>query len=298
MTLRLLLNGKTAGEEPLRQAVTTMREQGYSLDVRVSWEGGDVARFIQEAAEEGVTRIIVGGGDGTLNEAVNGLMQVSSDKRPELGIIPMGTANDFATAATLPTEPLEALTLALKGHPRSVDVGKLDELFFLNMLSGGFGAKITTSTPPLLKKMLGGGAYSLVGAMRFWSFEPYRGELRWDGGSCTVDAMVLAIGNGRQAGGSQELTPHAQIDDGLLDVLIVDTFGYRNIPAVVKEMEALGPDGRFVRYFKTAWVTFESEQKFPLNLDGEAHEVTTLECSVKAGAVNIVLPDDCRLCSQ
>ncbi|MCM2130550.1 lipid kinase YegS [Larsenimonas rhizosphaerae] len=296
MTLRLLLNGKSSGNEELRAAIFEARDAGHDLDVRVSWEGGDIEQFVIDAHRDGIQRIIVGGGDGTINEAATGLMALPAAERPEMGIIPMGTANDFATGCGVPLTPDEALMLAIRGQSVDVDVGQINDKVFLNMASGGFGAKITTSTPPLLKKMLGGGAYSLVGAIRFWSFEPYAGRLEWDGGARDIRAMVLAIGNGRQAGGSQELTPRASIDDGLLDVMVVDAFGYRNIPAVVREMEALGPHGRFVHYFKTPWVSFKATANpLPINLDGEFHEFEALECSVNKAALRIVLPETCRL---
>src|SRR5687767_2674347 len=110
---RLLLNGKSAGDDALREAVASMRDSGVALDVRVTWENGDATRYVDEAIADGASCVIACGGDGTLGEVAAALAQrdVDADALPSLGLVPMGTANDFATAATIPIEPLDALRL-------------------------------------------------------------------------------------------------------------------------------------------------------------------------------------------
>src|SRR5262245_18546943 len=94
--VHLILNGKVAGNEALRAAVARQRAAGHRIDVRVTWEKGDARRFVSEAGPEDL--LIAAGGDGTLNEALHGLMDFSQAVRPVLGLVPLGTANDFATA--------------------------------------------------------------------------------------------------------------------------------------------------------------------------------------------------------
>ena len=114
MNLRILLNGKKAGLEPVRSAIFKARESGV-VEVRTTWEGGDVERLVQESVNEGCQRLVAGGGDGTVNEVADALLKLPPDARPELAVLPLGTANDFATGCTIPSDPLAALTLAQTG---------------------------------------------------------------------------------------------------------------------------------------------------------------------------------------
>src|SRR5881296_2469363 len=118
----LILNGKAAGNDALQTAVARQRAIGHTIEVRVTSEKGDARRFVLEAGE--VDLLIAAGGDGTLNEAVHGLMDLSIDARPILRVVPLGTANDFATGCDIPRDPEKALALCLEGEAVPMDVGK------------------------------------------------------------------------------------------------------------------------------------------------------------------------------
>ena len=111
---RLILNGKSTDNEDLREAVGVLRKRGIQLDVRVTWEEGDAERYVAEAIADGVQTVVAAGGDGTLSEVAAALAHHQDDAAtlPSLGLVPLGTANDFATAAMIPLEPLGALTAA------------------------------------------------------------------------------------------------------------------------------------------------------------------------------------------
>lgn len=100
--MRIIVNGKSAGDPALREAVATIREQGYRLEVRVTWEGGDAARYAGEAVKDQIDVVIAAGGDGTINEVVNGVLQADDAPKIAVGIVPYGTANDFATGCGIP----------------------------------------------------------------------------------------------------------------------------------------------------------------------------------------------------
>lgn len=293
---RLIINGKSAQIPEVREAVAALRENGHALDVRVTWEGGDGLRMVQEATDQGVSRIIAGGGDGTLNEIVAGLMAVAAERRPALGILPLGSANDFAQGVGLPLEPQPALELALAGHGHAVDVARLGEDCFINMATGGFGAEITTSTPVALKRLLGGGAYSLMGMLKAWRYQPYQGVLSWPDGELNTPLFLLAIGNGRQAGGGQCLAPAAKLDDGLLDVLVVRHFSsLHEMRQLLSEIERLPENGEFVRTIRTPRLSFRSDTGFPLNLDGEPRRLKHFEVSLEPRAIKLSMPDASEL---
>lgn len=298
-TARLILNGKVAQDPDVREAVHAMREAGCDLQVRVTWEAGDGPRFVQEAAHEGVRHVIAGGGDGSVNEIVNGLMHIDEADRPALGILPLGSANDFARGLCVPLEPHAALHTALSVSPRAIDVAHLGDDYFINMASGGFGAEITTSTPVTLKRLMGGGAYSLMGMLKVWHYQPYRGRLSWPEGELDSPLFLLAIGNGSQAGGGQQLTPGAQLDDGLLNVLIVRHFSsLGEMRQLLTELERIPVDGEFVRTIRTSSLAFSSDTAFPLNLDGEPRQLQRFEVKLEARALKLLVAADCPLLSS
>lgn len=294
MDLRVILNGKKAGLEPVRAAIYSARENGR-VDVRVTWEAGDVGRLVQEACAEGCLRLVVGGGDGTVNEVVDAVLNLPADERPELAILPLGTANDFATGCTIPADPLAALSLAQSGRAYAVDGVRANKYHFINVASGGFGAQVTSNTPVALKNFLGGGAYTLSGLVQAVSFAPYRGELRMPEGSLQSDVIVGAVCNGRQAGGGQQLSPDAMIDDGLLDIVALNSFPKADLGQVVKELTEPETSGVYVKRFRVPWAEWESDVEMPINLDGEPIKARQIRFEVLPGAIQLVLPDNCPL---
>ncbi|MFG6666789.1 lipid kinase YegS [Halomonas sp. HNIBRBA4712] len=305
----LIVNGKSAGEPALREAVGAARKKGGEIVVRVTWEGGDGAEFAEKAAEEGITHVIAAGGDGTVNEVVNGLMRVPHDRRPALGIVPMGSANDFATSVGLPLEPGPALAAALEYDAYPIDVvrmtaGSADDTatsYYVNMTTGGFGAEITSTTPKMLKRMLGGGAYSLMGALKAWRHQSYRGTLHWQEREQSESLLLLALGNGRQSGGGQVLAPRAKLDDGRLDVLLVKDFSsVWELPTLISELQHFPAEGRYVRYFTAPRLTVTTrgeDEPWPLTLDGEARRFDRFCVEVVPLALSVLLPPGCSLLS-
>lgn len=292
----LILNGKASQNPEVREAVEAMRKIGFQLAVRVTWEAGDGLRFVEEACREGAKRIIAGGGDGTVNEIVNALMQFDEADRPPLGILPLGSANDFARGACLPLEARAALHTALSASSHAVDVASLGSDYFINMASGGFGAEITNSTPLPLKRLLGGGAYSLMGMINVWRYQPYLGRLCWADGEFDAPLFLLAIGNGSQAGGGQRLTPDAKLDDGLLNALFVRHFtSLREMRQLLAELENIPHDGEFVRTARASRFWFEGESAFPLNLDGEPRQLQSFEVSLNHRTLRLLVPSACPL---
>ncbi|MFL7962892.1 lipid kinase YegS [Pseudomonas kielensis] len=287
----LILHGKQALNEEVRSAVMLKREQGWELAVRLTWEAGDAQRCVDEALDAGYTRLIAGGGDGTLRDIAEAITQKSSDA--SLVLLPLGTANDFARAAGVPLEPAQALDL-LDTAPQAVDVGEVGGRIFLNMATGGFGSQVTANTSEDLKKVLGGAAYLFTGLSRFSELSTAYGELQgpdfyWQG-----DLLALGIGNGRQAGGGHVLCPQALADDGLLDISILPA--PQEVVSTLKDLLAggLGIDNMFVRA-RLPWVEIKVAQGLDINLDGEPLQVDTLRFTVRPKALRLHLPSDSPL---
>ncbi|HJW39298.1 MAG TPA: lipid kinase YegS [Candidatus Udaeobacter sp.] len=292
--VQLILNGKAAGNDALQTAVARQRAIGHTIEVRVTSEKGDARRFVAGAGEADL--LIAAGGDGTLNEVVHGLMDLSEGARPVLGVVPLGTANDFATGCGIPRDPEQALALCMEGKGVPVDVGKANEYWFLNAASIGFGAEITATTPPELKHLLGPAAYAVMGAILAMNVHHYRGKLTLPDREITGSGPVAIVGNGRQAGGLQ-VTPRARVDDGLLDIFTV-----RDIPALAlltaaRELQELSPDGEYINYWQTPWAEVHTEEEIPVNLDGEPVRFSSVRYEAVPRAIRLVVPPNCPLLS-
>lgn len=302
---RLILNGKSAGDLPLREAVGALRKRGVALDVRVTWEGGDAERYVAEAISDGVDTIIAAGGDGTLSEVATTLAHrdESADALPSLALVPMGTANDFATAAGISVQAQEALQAVLEHPARPIDLLKLmarpiggrgdgEPHWAANLASGGFGTQVTVETPEGMKKLLGGLAYLITGMSKLGRIDPLQARIHGPGFAWEGGFIALGVGNGRQAGGGQALCPDAAIDDGLLDVTIV--------PALEGEVAAtlgtLLTEGKHAALDRVAtraqlpWVEIDAGEPLTLNLDGEPVESAHFRIECVPGRVRMHLP--------
>ena len=293
--VQLILNGKVASNDALGAAARRQLAVGHRIETQVTSKKGDARRFVAEAGE--VDLLIAAGGDGTLNEVVHGLMELPMAARPVLGVVPLGTANDFATGCGIPHDPDQALALCMEGKEVPIDVGKANEHWFLNAASIGFGAEITATTPPELKHLLGPVAYAVMGAILAMNVHHYRGRLTVPDREIAGSGPVAIVGNGRQAGGGVQVTPRARVDDGLLDVLAV-----RDIPALAlltaaRELQELSPDGEYISYWQTPWAEVHTAEAIPVNLDGEPMQFSSVRYEAVPSAIRLIVPPNCPLLS-
>ena len=293
--VRLILNGKVAANDALRAAVVRQREGGHRIDVRVTREKEDARRFVSEAGK--VDLLIAAGGDGTLNEVLHGLMDLSRGARPVLGIVPLGTANDFAAGCGIPRDPEKALALCIEGQGVQIDVGKANDHWFINAASCGFGAEITATTAPELKRLLGPSAYTLMGAILAINIHQYHGTLRLPDREITGSGSVAIVGNGRQTGGGIQVAPRASIDDGLLDVLVVGHISPTALLAAARELQQLLPNGEYISFWQTPWVEVYPEEAIPVNLDGEPLRFSSVRYEAVPKAISLIVPANCPLLS-
>ena len=304
---RLILNGKSATDDALREAVVTMRERGVVLEIRVTWEQGDGTRYVAEAIADGVDTVIAAGGDGSLSEVAAALADSdkSADDLPSLGVMALGTANDFASAAQIPVDPAAALALVHDAVAQPVDLLRIDggaaSRWCANLATGGFGTRVTRDTDDGLKKRLGGLAYVITGIAQLGRVESSRarisgsgpaGPFEWQG-----DFIALGLGNGRQAGGGQMLCPDAIIDDGLIDLTIVPALDGEvagTVGTLLTEGRQAALDSVAVRA-QLPWLVIEADEPLTLNLDGEPLQSTRFRVECIARRVRMHLPAGCPL---
>ena len=288
----LILHRKSANEDSVKDAIKHVRKQGIDLRVRIPWNKKEIPRVVKEAIKDGATRIIAGGGDGTINAVTNAL--VGKGKKPPkavMGVMPLGTANDFANGCGLPYKDLkQCLEIACTREPRMVDVGRAGSRFFINVTSGGFGSEVTATTPVEMKKALGGGAYTIMGFVKAFKMEPYRGKLLVPGEEPFEGAMlVMAVGNNRLAGGGFAVAPKAEMDDGLLDLAMILHEPGMKLTQLAEEIQNIGdPDNKYMYYRQLPEFTLEGERKAHFNLDGEPTKKRRLTFSVLPKHLGVV----------
>ena len=293
----IVLHARAALHGSLRQAVNRLREEGHDIEVQVTWEPGDAERYAAAAARDlDIGTVVAGGGDGTVNAVVSGLMDCGIQPLPSLAVLPLGTANDFARACGIPVEPLAALELAVMESTEPVDVGRVNGRYFLNVATGGFGTDVTLNTPPELKKILGGAAYLFTGISQASSISPRQAVIEGPEFSWSGNFLVLAVGNGRYAGGGIPMCEHALIDNGHFDLSILPDVTVEQIPDVLRSLVKFGFSAEALKAqiirARAHTFTIRSETPLQINLDGEPMQSDRFDFEVVDKAIHLHLPAD------
>jgi diacylglycerol kinase (ATP) len=271
--IALVIHGGRAGREDVRHLVNWVREKGHYVEPLVTFEAGEATAFASDAARRGVDVVAAAGGDGTINECVNGL----DGYDVPLGIIPLGTANDFAKQVGIPADADHAMDVILQRKPRRFDTATLNGRRFLNVSTGGIGAEATAETPASAKESLGSFAYAITGIRKFADFEPNHGKFTGENFSYEGKFLMFAVGLTRSTGGGTMVTPMAEADDGYFDLCIVEGMSrgdFARTVLKVKRGEHVGHPG--VHYVQLKKVTIEGKQPIAVNVDGEMSDARRL----------------------
>lgn len=228
-------------------------------------------------SSEGYDMVIAMGGDGTVHEVMNGLMQIPEDRRPVLGIVPVGSGNDFGHIISASTSPAEALNRAIHGEPSTVDLGLMTDVhgrreYFDNTLGIGFGAMVTIRSHQL--PLLRGFIMYLTAVIQaiLLDHNAMRMQIEVDGQKVDKSVIYLILCNGPREGGGFLVAPDAKIDDGLLDYAMITYVSrlkmFRIVPEVMK-----GTHGRFkeVTLGKCKKFTLTSDRPLYIHADGEIY---------------------------
>lgn len=270
----MIIHGARAEREDVRNLIDWVRAKGYVVEPHLTLEPGDGTAMAATAARGGADVVIAMGGDGTVNEVVNGLDGFETP----LGIVPLGTANDFAAQAGIPADADHAMDVILRRKPVCIDTASLNGRRFLNVSTGGLGAEATAETPSDAKETLGPMAYAITGVRKFAELQPYRARFEGQGFTFEGDFLMFAVGLTRASGGGTLVTPNASVTDGLLDVCVVEAMGradFARLVLKVKRGEHLGEPG--VHYAQLPSITITSEMPLSVNVDGETSDASRLE---------------------
>lgn len=282
--IAMVVHGSRADRADFRHLCTWVRNRGHHLTVHFTFERGDAEHLARNAAVAGADVVCAAGGDGTLNEVVNGLDGYDTP----LGVIPLGTANDFAQQAGIPEDVNHAMDVILRRKPVRIDTASLNGRRFLNVSTGGIGAEATAETPSHFKETMGGIAYAITGLRKLADYTPSRGVFRSGGFVLEREFLLFAIGSARSSGGGTMVTPHASMTDGLLDLCIVENMSRREFARTVLRLrkgEHVGGAG--VHYVRVPDLTIEGTKPISVNVDGEVSGATKLDYRARPRDLNV-----------
>jgi lipid kinase YegS len=275
----LIIHGSRADYAEVRHLVDWVRQKGHLVEPLVTYEPGDASAFAADAARRGVDVVAAVGGDGTVNEVVNGL----DGYDVPLGVIPVGTANDFARQVGIPADADHAMDVILQRKPRRLDTASLNGRRFLNVSTAGIGAAATAETPPEAKESFGAIAYLISGMRKLADLRPQSARFSGDGFEYDGEFLMFAVGLTRASGGGTMVTPMASATDGLLDLCIVEDMSRADFARTVlrvKRGEHIGQDG--VQYVQVRSVTIEAREPIVVNVDGESSDAKRLVYRARA----------------
>jgi diacylglycerol kinase (ATP) len=275
----MIIHGSRADYPDVRHLVSWVRAKGHFVEPVVTYEAGDATALAADAAKRGVDVVAAVGGDGTVNEVVNGL----DGYDVPLGVIPVGTANDFARQVGIPADADHAMDVILQRKPRRLDTASLNGRRFLNVSTAGIGAEATAETPPEIKESLGAIAYAISGMRKLAELRPQSARFSGDGFEYDGEFLMFAVGLTRASGGGTMVTPMASATDGLLDLCIVESMSrseFARTALRVKRGEHIGQEG--VQYAQVRSVTVEGREPIVVNVDGESSNATRLVYRARA----------------
>jgi len=300
MRAKLIVNpasGRDTAPDYLASINRTLRRLTGFLDIAMTTGDGDAAELAAQAVRDGVDHVFIGGGDGTVNEVVNGVMQVDGGlDRVVFGIIPLGTGNDFATALGVPDEvdaAVEALTNAVV---TTIDVGTVNGRAFVNVSAGGFIAEVSDAVNPQLKTIAGRLAYLLGGAQVVFKFEPLEAQIACaDPGTTGVrrhqHVHTFAVCNSSLIGGGHRIAPRALVDDGLFDVCVIPEMPTVEFVALLRRVsEGRHLDDERVEYFQAASLDMTFNRRIKINTDGQVLEASRCEYRLLPRAARFLVP--------
>ena len=287
MSAPLLIVNPSSGRERAAEHADTvgaaLRRRFGDLLVIETAGNADAENAGREAARRGCTMLFVAGGDGTLNETINGVASAGALARVRFGVLPLGTGNDFAAALGIPLEIPDAVDVLLAGRELRVDVGVVNGRCFLNTSGGGYIAEVSVAVTPQLKTLAGRLAYLIGGAQALFEYEPVRATVTTEprGLRIGLGLYTFAVCNSRLIGGGRLIAPAAVIDDGLLDVCLIEAMTAVEFVALARKVaDGAHLDDPRVRYLQASSVTFELDRETRINTDGEVLSAIHAEYSV------------------
>jgi diacylglycerol kinase (ATP) len=263
---------KEALKELINQRIS---KYNFSFKISTTDKDGDYSALAKKIQAEGITDVIICGGDGTVNSVVSQLMNVPVN----IGIIPMGSGNGLALAAGIPKAPSKALDIILRGNTSHIDGFYINDRFSCMLCGMGFDAQVAHDFAK--QKRRGLQTYIKVSAINFFRAGPYSFKIDCSEGTFQEDAFLVCVANSNQFGNNFTIAPKASLNDGLLDIVIVKKMSKLMIPfSVISQATGINALQRVsehikkknILYFQTSELTISNPGLAPLHIDGDPVE--------------------------
>jgi YegS/Rv2252/BmrU family lipid kinase len=281
------------GEAARSQVIQQLQQQGFEL---VEESGEDPQRFpdlIRHYHQE-INLVIIGGGDGSVNAAVPGLL----DTNLPLGILPLGTANNLARPLKIPPSVSETCHIIAEGQVQRIDLGWVNGHYFLNIASLGLSAEINQRVTKHLKRRWGVLAYMATGLQVIWQVRPFGVEIQWNNQSIQVKTLQITVANGRYYGSGLVIADDATIDDEQLDLHSLEIQHWWEIlPLIPSAMRGKSVIGRGVRTIEAKEFNLYTKTPYPINTDGERTTKTPAQFRVLPHRLSVFMPSSIKQCS-
>ena len=300
MTAKVILNpysNRWNSQKRWAEAEVALKAAGVNFELVVSQRKGQIVELAEQAVREDCSPVIVAGGDGSIGDAANGLMRAASSHNkdlPPLGIMPTGSANDIVFALGLPTDLNGAAKVIARGRTRAMDLGKLNDRYFVNNSGAGLEPYVTIKHEKI--HWIKGMARYLAAAVQAIMDKPeWPGKVRWDDGSYSGVFSLISVGNGRRTGGFF-MTPHADPFDGKLTL----AYGYRAtrlgmlqaLPRAFNEGKGSYLELEGMYEVQATQIKIHLDQPSPAHTDGELLPawIQDFEYEILPGRLNVLVP--------
>ncbi|MFQ6100096.1 MAG: diacylglycerol/lipid kinase family protein [Anaerolineae bacterium] len=295
-TAKIIVNpyaGRWKAKAAIPDIECACRRIGLDYELVITEGPNHGIELAREAALAGFSPIVSAGGDGSVSEVVNGLMRTTGSMvAGPLGIIPLGSADDFAEMLGLKKGVEAACRVILTGHTRIVDVGCVNGRFFDNNSAVGLEPMVTIAQVAM-KRIKGVPRYILAALKAILGHKPWHMRLTWDDGEYEGPIALVSVGNTRRTGGAFWMTPRAEPDDGYLDFVFAGKLGrlklLRLLPTTFDGSHVERPE---VTYARTTRLTIECDPPTPIQADGELFELsaTRVEYTILPGRLQVIVP--------
>lgn len=276
------------GKNTILQAQAYLRLRGAKVDLFETSKRGDALQAAREALNENVDIVVGAGGDGTINEIINGL----AGSNIPLGVIPLGTVNVFALETGIPMDPAAACDVILGGLQKKVNLGRVNDRYFLLMGGVGFDAYVVYGLDIRLKRLSGRLSYILTALGRGLTYRYSSLEIELDDGR-KVDGYGAVVGNMKYYGGAMSITPFADMERNDLDVCIFKSKGFGNILrytwGVMRNSHLTYTD---VEYHTVKSLKIKSKGKTYIQADGDVVGQLPAEFSIAKEGITVILPKE------
>ena len=274
------------GQKRYEEAINCLHQLGLKIITESTENPTQLGELIRHYQQE-INLVIVGGGDGTLNAAVEAIV----DTQLTLGILPLGTANDLARTLGIPNSIPQACEIIANGKLRRIDLGSVNGKYFFNVASLGLSVNITQQLTKEIKQRWGILAYAAIAFQVIWKSRPFSAEIQIHGESTLVKTVQIAVGNGRYYGGGMAIVHDAAIDDQRLDLysLEIDHW-WQIIPLLPAMREGKQINWPNVRALQGQEITVYTRKPHSINTDGEITTHTPATFRVIPQAITVLVP--------